>query len=413
MWIGPAIAGLAVIYLALSRPASLVVAGPVLSLWFASPAIAWWISLPLARRRAKLTVDQTIFLRNLSRRTWAFFETFVSSEDHWLPPDNYQEHPAGVIAHRTSPTNMGLALLANLSACDFGYVSVAQLIERTTKTLQTMRALERYRGHFYNWYDTQSLKPLLPLYISTVDSGNLAGHLLTLRAGLTALPDQKILGPRLFEGLADTLRILEETAGGACPAQFEQIHMNLEPRPATPADIRLYLDRLAAAAIDLTTHLGPYAESQTKWWADAFSRQCQSALNELTLSEIGDVPEVPTLRDLARLELELPAASRRATARIAIIESLALECAELAAMEYDFLFDKVRHLLAIGYNVSEHRRGCESLRSAGVRSKVVQLRSDCTGTTSAGELVCAWTVCSQPSAGSRYSFPGAVRCSST
>jgi cyclic beta-1,2-glucan synthetase len=355
MWIGPAVASLAGIYLALSRPASLVVAGPVLSLWFASPAIAWWISLPLARRRAKLTVDQTVFLRNLSRRTWAFFETFVSSEDHWLPPDNYQEHPAGVIAHRTSPTNMGLALLANLSACDFGYVSVAQLIERTTKTLQTMRALERYRGHFYNWYDTQSLKPLLPLYISTVDSGNLAGHLLTLRAGLTALPDQKILGPRLFEGLADTLRILEETAGGACPAQFQQIHMNLESRPTAPADIRLYLERLTAAATDLTTHLGPYAESQTKWWADAFTRQCQSALSELTLSEIGDVPEVPTLRDLARLELELPAASRRATARIAIIESLALECAEFAAMKYDFLFDKVRHLLAIGYNVSEHR----------------------------------------------------------
>src|SRR5437016_6556628 len=94
---------------------------------------------------AKAYGEHIAFLRNLSRRTWAFFETFVGPEDHWLPPDNFQEHPAGAIAHRTSPTNMGLALLANLSACDFGYISAAQLIERTTNALHTMKALERHR----------------------------------------------------------------------------------------------------------------------------------------------------------------------------------------------------------------------------------------------------------------------------
>ena len=93
---------------------------------------------------------------------------------------------------------MGLALLANLSAYDFGYISAGQLIERTENALRTMEAMERHRGHFYNWYDTQSLKPLLPKYISTVDSGNLAAHLLTLRAGLLALPDQKILDARIL-----------------------------------------------------------------------------------------------------------------------------------------------------------------------------------------------------------------------
>ncbi len=197
MWIAPVIAVAAAIYLALSRPAALAVAGPILGLWFASPAIAWWISRPLARRAARLTADQTLFLRKLSRKTWAFFETFVGPEDHWLPPDNYQEHPVAVVAHRTSPTNMGLALLANLSAYDFGYISAGQLIERTANALHTMEALERHRGHFYNWYDTQSLKPLLPIYISTVDSGNLAGHLLTLRPGLLALPDQQDPGSAL------------------------------------------------------------------------------------------------------------------------------------------------------------------------------------------------------------------------
>src|SRR5258708_17531486 len=174
MWRGAAIVIIAVTGLALSRPASLAVAGPALILWFPSPASAWWISLPLTRRRARLTAAQTTFLRNLSRKTWAFFETFVGPEDHWLPPDNFQEHPAGIIAHRTSPTNMGLALLAHLSASDFGYISTAQLIERTANALDTMKGLERFRGHFYNWYDTKSLQPLPPLYVSTVDSGNLA-----------------------------------------------------------------------------------------------------------------------------------------------------------------------------------------------------------------------------------------------
>ena len=114
-------------------------------------------------------------------------------DSHWLPPDNFQEHPVAVLAHRTSPTNMGLALLANLSACDFGYIQIGQLLTRTVDTLESMNSLERFQGHFYNWYDTLTLKPLLPHYVSSVDSGNLSGHLLTLRPGLLALADQPIL----------------------------------------------------------------------------------------------------------------------------------------------------------------------------------------------------------------------------
>ena len=194
-----------------AHPAALAVAAPILLLWFASPVIAWWISRPLARRKVTLTLEQTHFLRALARRTWAFFESFVGPEDHWLPPDNYQENPDAVVAHRTSPTNMGLALLANLSAYDFGYLPAGPLIERTAKALHTMQGLERHRGHFYNWYDTQTLQPLPPLYVSTVDSGNLAGHLLTLRAGLLALADDRILPARLFDGLSDTLGLLGDT----------------------------------------------------------------------------------------------------------------------------------------------------------------------------------------------------------
>jgi cellobiose phosphorylase len=400
MWIAPVLATAGVIYLTLSRPAALGVAGPILGLWFASPAIEWWISRPLARRETRLTADQTLFLRKLSRKTWAFFEIFVGPEDHWLPPDNYQEHPAPVVGHRTSPTNMGLALLANLSSYDFGYIPAGQLIERTANAFHTMEALERHRGHFYNWYDTQSLKPLPPLYVSTVDSGNLAGHLLTLRPGLLALPDRQILEARWFDGLSDTLRILVEAAGGAATAPLAQLQKDLASpsasRPTTLSGARLCLDRLATAVAEVVDSLEADAGSRAMGWARALARQCQGALDELTflapwtllpasqnrLSASRGLDEIPTLRELARLGMEwLPAAqerlgpdvtpeeskglgelrpliteaSQRARARIAAIEHLALQCSELARMEYDFLFDGARHLLAIGYNVGERR----------------------------------------------------------
>ena len=286
MWIAPLIALVAAIYLAFSKPAALMVAGPILGLWFASPVIAWWISRPLTRRAPRLTADQTRFLQKISRKTWAFFETFVGPEDHWLPPDNYQEHPADRVAHRTSPTNMGLALLANLAAYDFGYISAGRLVERTANALQTMSTLERHRGHFYNWYDTQSLQPLLPIYISTVDSGNLAGHLLTLRAGLLALPDNQILGARWLDGLSHTLRIIVDTAGGAAPAPLAQLQKDLasaaDSRPTTLAAVQLCLDRLATSAENLVRSLNADSEGQVNWWAHALARQCRDALDELT-----------------------------------------------------------------------------------------------------------------------------------
>jgi cellobiose phosphorylase len=400
MWIAPLIAVAAAVYLALSKPGALLVAGPILGLWFVSPAIAWWISLPLTRRAAKLTDEQTRFLQKISRKTWAFFETFVGPEDHWLPPDNYQEHPVARVAHRTSPTNMGLALLANLAAHDFGYISTGRLLERTENALHTMAALERHRGHFYNWYDTQSLQPLLPIYISTVDSGNLAGHLLTLRAGLVALPDQQILGERWFDGLSHTLRIIRDTAAGAALAPLAQLQEDLgsavDSPPTALTAARLCLDGLARSAEDLVRSLDAEPESRLRWWAQSLYRQCRDALDELTFlapwtvlpalpgnfSEFQGIGEIPTLRQLANLEADmLPAieprlavaatpeertwleelrrliteASRRAGTRIAAIERLARQSSELARMEYDFLYDKARHLLAIGYNVSERR----------------------------------------------------------
>ena len=166
MWVSPFTACSIIIFYVITNQVLPVIIIPIIFLWIAAPAFTWWISLPLVERKAKLTDSQGLFLRKLSRRTWLFFETFVSAKDNWLPPDNYQEDPVGTLAHRTSPTNIGMALLANLSAYDFGYISTGQLVDRTLKTFQTMEILERYQGHFYNWYDTSYINaPETYLYI--------------------------------------------------------------------------------------------------------------------------------------------------------------------------------------------------------------------------------------------------------
>ncbi len=357
MWISPAIAAAGTIHLAVSRPAALAAAGPILALWFVFPAVAWWISRPLGRRKAALSPDQLRFLRKLSRRTWAFFETFVGPEDHWLPPDNYQEYRVGAVAHRTSPTNMGLALLANLAACDFGYIPSEQLIERTENALRTMESMARHRGHFYNWYDTQSLEPLLPHYVSSVDSGNLSAHLLTLRQGLLELPDRGILGKRWLDGIGDTFLVLADTVDGAPPpplARFREIlESSLGSRPDTLAAARHSLERLTASAGEITGVFKDAGNGEPNQWAQALERQCRAARDEAAFP--GDVPGfdgIPTLRSLA----SRPEADGRASERISAIERLALRCEELARTEYDFLYDKGRRLLSIGYNVNERRR---------------------------------------------------------
>ncbi|MGC2063103.1 MAG: glucoamylase family protein [Thermodesulfovibrionales bacterium] len=373
MWFAPFLAVSVIVCAALVNPAALVAATPILFLWFSSPVSAWWISRPLTRRGARLTADQIIFLRKLSRKTWAFFETFVGPEDHWLPPDNYQEYRVAAVAHRTSPTNMGLSLLANLSAYDFGYISAGRFIERTENALRTMESMDRLRGHFYNWYDTLSLKPLLPAYISTVDSGNLAAHLLTLRAGLLALPDHKILGAQVFDGLNDTFRILMDSAGGISPkksvhSRVAELRKDLESAcstlPETLEAARRCLDQLAASAAEVLDSLeapdadhgpdhGPEQDKEAQWWARAFAGQCRTALDDLmflSAPAMSGSDTIPTLRELAGL------GNQRAGGRIAAIEKLAQQSGELSRMDYDFLFDPTRHLLAIGYNVGERRR---------------------------------------------------------
>jgi len=401
MWCAPFLAGFSAIALALSKPEALTAAGPVLGLWLAAPGLAWWLSRPLERREAQLTSEQVLFLRRIARKTWAFFERFVVAADHWLPPDNFQEDPGPAIAHRTSPTNIGLTLLANLSACDFGFITVGTFIQRTAATFDTMAQLQRHRGHFYNWYDTKSLQPLPPRYVSSVDSGNLAGHLLTLRSGLTAVPDQEILGVQLFDGLSDTLAIFASVATEKDQVAISRLQVQLKaarnPRPATLAALMRCLEALADSVATIAAGTEAVPDGEAMDWAGALAHQCRDALDELrflapwlalpmtpgSLDALTDVHGIPTLRDLAarsgqllpaidaRLQAPLSpedhgslselrgliaAGGAHAAERIAACERMALEATGFAEMDYEFLYDRQRHLLAIGYNVDEFRR---------------------------------------------------------
>ncbi len=325
--IGPALAVATALALAAWRPGAWGAALPLLCLWLASPCLVWWIDRPLARRTAVLDDEDRRALRLLARRTWAFFEAHVGAEDHHLPPDNVQLQPTERVAHRTSPTNIGLSLLATLAAHDFGWVGDAELIARTQATLDTMERLERRRGHWLNWYDTRTLQPLRPAYVSSVDSGNLAGHLLTLRGGLLELAGADPEPWRLIGGLEEPMRLLE----GAGELGLEPVERFvttwsglMATRPGDRAVVRAAIAGLEGLAADLVSTA---AEGEPASWARALHRQCQAA----------------------RAALD-PLPGRGESLR-----ALAGRAGALAAVDFRFLVDPNRDLLAIGWNADEDR----------------------------------------------------------
>jgi cyclic beta-1,2-glucan synthetase len=200
-----ALLGIAVLFV---NPSILWVATPLLFAWTISPQIAYWISQPIVHTSAPLSEIQRKQIQRVARRTWAFFEQFAGPDDHWLPPDHFQENPRGSVAHYTTPTNIGLFLSSILSAYDLGYIGLLELAVRLRSTFESMDRLEHYRGHLLNWYDSQTLAALPPRYISTVDSGNLAACLIALKQGCLALADAPIFGVQQWQGLLVILDIL-------------------------------------------------------------------------------------------------------------------------------------------------------------------------------------------------------------
>ena len=339
-------------FIALRASLPPTVAGrPYAALWKAFPWIARWASLsPVIAGQLPLEQADAQALRLTARRTWRFFETFVTAADNMLPPDNFQEEPVPVLAHRTSPTNIGLYLLSIVSARDFGWIGVDEALARLEASLATMRKMERVRGHFYNWYDTQTLLPLEPRYVSSVDSGNLAGHLLVLARACIDWTNAPMEPRMRLHGIADAVKVaLQEAArqfaaGAAQPAEAEKIQQCLSAlaeslgAPLTDRDtFGLRMAQLAAqgAALEavaraLSAGSGNARLAELIYWAQAASSAIQRFQKD-TLEEASD-----TAANAGRLKA---------------IEESARDFA--LSMEFGFLLDPKRKLLSIGYLVHE------------------------------------------------------------
>ena len=208
MWIEPATSALLLAVALSSASEAFALAVIFIVLWTVSPLIAFFVSMGREEEKQLLGIDDISELRRIARMTWRYFEDFAGPSDNYLPPDNYQEEPKRGVAHRTSPTNIGLLLVSTLSARDFGYICTTQMIDKIGHIFASIKKLDTWKGNLYNWYDTITLAPLRPLYVSTVDSGNMIGYLMTLNQGMEEYVSKPLIDDMLKSGLIDTLDIL-------------------------------------------------------------------------------------------------------------------------------------------------------------------------------------------------------------
>lgn len=402
MWAGPAAAIVVGFVVAVWNPALLQYVAPLLPPWLLSPLFVRWLSMPRKDGCESLTDTQRVFLRRSARRVWLFFESFVTAEEHWLPPALYREYPVEQITHSASPTDMGLSLLANLSAYDFGYITAGKLLERTRRALESMNRLERHRGHFYSGYDTRTLKPLRPMRVSTVDSGNLAAYALVLASGLRELAAGPVMNPELYQGLADTLSLAVEDArdsASSAIASLTPLRRRLLDLAATPpvephAAYSAAVEIAAAAETLAAVWRDVEGEERSRRWLAAFAEQCRDSLAELRelmpwAAELADRPEwrrfeelnaIPSLMDVSslgarlgvsgdvpeELAAHLRAATEHARRRLDTLQKLLADCEEISRIDLALLYDPSKQLLSAGYDVAERRLDnayCEILAS--------------------------------------------------
>jgi cyclic beta-1,2-glucan synthetase len=343
------------------KPGAWAVATPFILLWVLAPAVAWRISSP-----SEVTTTQTLStqemrsLRLIARRTWRFFETFVDEEEHALPPDNFQEDPEPAEAHRTSPTNLGLYLLSTMAAHDFGWIGFLDTAERLEATLGTMAKLHRVRGHFCNWYDTRDLRPLEPVYVSTVDSGNLAGHLIALAQACRELVHRPLFGREILEGVRDALQLVLDSVEKAEHSQRTQTVTAVQLREAAEGMLAVLEDppTVVPEWVQRLEELGAQAEELLD-----IARTLSNNVDD------GPTPEVlvwaravrDSIRSQARdietaLLLEGLDASQRAETDLGHrLSDLALRAeAMVQAMDFQFLLDRSRKIFSIGYRVADN-----------------------------------------------------------
>lgn len=326
------------IFLILKRPDALLIANPFLGLWLINPFLKFWLQAKGWNDFPVLPDGDITLFREYARRSWHFFESFVTAEGNYISPDNFQEIPKPVVAHRTSPTNIGLQLLSTTSAYDLGYLGAEQYIDLLEKIFTTLSKMKMVQGHFLNWYDTQTLDSLKPEYISTVDSGNLAGHLLTLKQACLSiahnLPKRVVKNNVQVQGLQDSLAILasELAAQNDDFKQLKKLVLDLQKNlpfiPWSTIVNRLFDAEDILSVILAETELA--ADTHVREWLNVTKIQAQAFLFDET-------------------DLNLNLAKSRLEAIATLANDLAM------GMNFKFLFDRNRKVFVIGYNVAENR----------------------------------------------------------
>ena len=379
---GIAIAVVCGILVVVLKPSAILIAAPFVILWLLSPLVARWVSLtPRESADRELSDADARTLRLIGRRTWRFFETFVGLEDHYLPPDNFQEEPRPVVAHRTSPTNIGMYLLSTVTARDLGWIGTRDMVERLEATLTTIDHLERMRGHLYNWYDTRDLRPLEPAYVSSVDSGNFCGHLLALSNACREMLDQPLPVEMALAGIDDAIQLTRQAAAAIGDARRSEsvtrqdLDDALEPFATSlltaPTTAAAWVARLAILSAQTRTladvarafmadhAAGPRSELVA--WAEAAQATVSSHARDLETippkAASGDAgaTALPTLMQSSGSDiLDAGAATPTAMTLVRSLRQIAEQAQRLfRETDFLFLFVPTRKLFSIGYRVRD------------------------------------------------------------
>jgi hypothetical protein len=409
---------------ALLRPSALPIAAPLLILWASAGPMALWLNRPLRAGRTKATAKEEEFLRSACLRTWRFFRQASKETGNGLVPDNIQKDPPSV-AQRVSPTNLGLLLNAQLAAYQLGYLTLTEFVQEVERILETMNSLRRYRGHFLNWYDTETLGPLEPWFVSSVDSGNLVCTLWTLKQGCLKAIEDPLLRPAAWQGLYDHVSLLDELASHAASNSssahsLRRMNAQLEllgehgtawalALPRLEQDLRQVLSSLmelsdpteelrwwaaettrrAKALRDMIERLAPWLSPQNRALLSQISDEVPKGLSELTLAslwtasadidaQLGKYLENPAtdpgMREPASaLREQLSASLAEADKLVKKLTQLADETDRLVqGMDFRFLYNRSRKLLSIGCDAQSGApmAGCYDLLASEARSAI-------------------------------------------
>ena len=409
-WMPGLAVGLGLVVL-LARPAALSAAIPLLLLWGSSKAVSAWLNRSSVARPKRLSRSDLLFLRRAAFHTWHYFSQFSTEEHNWLIPDNVQEQPPA-IAGRISPTNLGFLLNARQAACEFGYLTVPEFAEQTLRTLATVSGLRKCRGHLFNWYDTRTLQPLAPLFVSSVDSGNLVASLWTLQQGCQEQLREPLLRPSLFEGFVDCIRALEQL-GVFSKKQLQSLDWNrtkdtwLDELLTLPATSVVAMCNVGSESEVSGDALRTVKEAESRiqaiqqmancfapWSLPEFAAlrnlpginfknmdttpvECLAESIDslaLRLAESADRCASPEQQRLCeRLRVLLPEVRRNVIRLVKDIRIIATEAGRLAdEMDFAFLLNRRRQLMSVGFDagVQKLHPGCYDLLGTESRTAV-------------------------------------------